>query len=703
VPSSALRLSDGAGGIVALRLDFTPLGSGGDGSVYASVSHPELVVKLYRDPDQPPERRRKLLAMLGAPPLLDPIHHDGHRYVQLTWPTHLVEDAEGYFRGFAMPRVELDRAVLAESLLSRKTRQAYRLPEAYGLRVTAASNLAAVVEALHARGHHVVDLKPVNAYVYRDTFFVALLDCDGFSVQDASGERFPAHQYTPDYIAPEALVGKLAPEALGEAQDRFALATVVFQLLNGGVHPFQGVPAPGVPVPPSTTERITRWMYAYGRQPNPFLRPSPWSIHESFDDATRDLFDRAFGSDPAARPDAGEWRRHLARYADPSTGALRRCAADPAHALFAAGPGVECLQCALDARRSTAVQAARPAPAPAAKPAQAAAPAPAPPSVRPAGVRRWGPKRSSFGAWAMGIGAMASGGLVLALQANAPTSTYTSIPAPLLDAPALHRESCPLAWDATPPDTIRALITRAAAPAVHAWPDMLRNTDWSYTDAHGRNAVHWSVRSGNPSATMGMVLGGVPLDLPDRDGVTPLMVASGRADAWNMMLLLDNGVDARAVNAAGQTPLMYLAASCETVPFPTTPPPSLEPALLQLMDAGVDLEARDSRGRTALMHATRGSGRRVRDLLVAGANPYRVDHEGRTALVIAASGPYSPDNEYIVALLKRAMEPTEWSGMQTEERNRYLADVDDGFGDRNHPWREREIPPDSVFILPYRP
>jgi hypothetical protein len=717
MPTSDLRLSDGAERTVALRLEPTPLGTGGDGSVYASASHPEFVVKLYHDPEGGPERRHKLLAMLGTPPLLDPIHHGGHRYVQLTWPTHLVEDEEGRFRGFAMPRVEMDRAVLAESLLSRKTRQAHRLPEAYGLRVTAASNLAAVVEALHARGHHVVDLKPVNAYVYRDTFFVALLDCDGFSVQGASGERFPAHQYTPDYIAPEALAGKLAPETLGEAQDRFALAVVVFQLLNGGVHPFQGVPAPGVPVPPSTAERVARWMYAYGRQPNPFLRPSPWSIHESFDDDTRDLFDRAFGEDPAARPDAGEWRRHLARYADPATGALRRCTADPAHALFTAGPSAECLQCALDAKRGAAVQAARPRPAPAPAPA---APPPAPPSVRPAGARRWGPKRSPLTAWAMGIATIASGGLLVALQGSPSTDTYpytyadsyvgadtytytsASTSTPVLAAPELNRESCPLAWDATPPDTIQALITRAAAHA-HASPDVLRNTDWSYTDADGRNAVHWSVRSGNASATRGLVLGGAPLDLPDRDGVTPLMVAAGRADTLHMALLLSNGANHAAVNEAGQTPLMYLAASCEAVPLSTTLPPSLEPALLRLMEAGVDLNARDSLGRTALMHATRGSGLRVRDLLAAGADPYRVDHEGKPALYIAATGPYSPDNEFIVALLKRALEPMRWSLVPIEERKRFLARVGDHFDQVDHAARAREIPPDSVFILPYRP
>ncbi|HST62804.1 MAG TPA: ankyrin repeat domain-containing protein [Longimicrobium sp.] len=699
---SALRLSDGAGGVIALRLESTPLGSGGDGSVYASTSHPELVAKLYHDPGRAPERRRKLLAMLGTPPQLDPIHHAEHRYVQLTWPTHLVEDAEGRFRGYAMPRVELDRAVLAESLLSRKTRQAYGLPEAYGLRVTAASNLAAVVEALNARGHHVVDLKPVNAYVYRDTFFVALLDCDGFSIQDVSGERFPAHQYTPDYIAPEALVGKLAPEALGEAQDRFALAVLVFQLLNGGVHPFQGVPAPGVPVPPSTAERMTRWMYAYGRQPNPFLRPSPWSIHEAFDEATRDLFDRAFGEDPAARPDAGEWRRHLARHADPASGALRRCAADPAHALFADGPSAECLQCALDAKRGAAVQAARPRPAPAPAPATPAAQAarpPAPPSVQPAGVRRWGPRRE----WMIGIVALAGTAGTLVLQANAPEARPV--------APVFNVESCPLEDYAHPPDTIQALFARARKLGGDWVPPRLRHEqkpfDASYTDPKGRNAVHWSVRVGDLFVTEGLEWRGAPVDVPDAEGVTPLMVAAGLADERFVEFLLGKGANAAATNAAGQTPLMYLAASCRH-PAVSDPGPGRqrapEPVLLHLVEAGVDLNAQDRRGRTALMHATRGSGLRVRDLLAVGADPYRLDQRGRTALDIALASPYSPDNAFIVAVLQRAMIAEGWSGRPPEDREWHLDAVGlrDRLDDVSHTWRPREIPPDSVFILPYR-
>jgi hypothetical protein len=684
----ALRLSDGAGGVVALRLESAPLGSGGDGSIHASVSHPELVVKLYHDPDRVPERRRKLAAMLGTPPQLEPIHHGGHRYVQLTWPTHLVEDAEGRFLGFAMPRVEMDRAVLAETLLSRKTRKAYRLPDAYGLRVTAASNLAAVVEALHARGHHVVDLKPVNAYVYRDTFFVALLDCDGFSIQGASGERFPAHQYTPDYIAPEALAGQLVPEALGEAQDRFALAVVVFQLLNGGVHPFQGVPAPGVPVPPSTAERMARWMYAYGRRPNPFLRPSPWSLHESFDGATRDLFDRAFGEDPAARPDAGEWRRHLARYADPASGALRRCAADPAHAVFADGPSAACLQCALDARRSAAVQAARVRPVPVPAPVNPPAPRPASPAPAPA-------QRSSAGAWV--IGSFVTAGLMAMLAA------LSNTPAPAPVRVGLGNASCSLAFLDNAPAALRPQIAGAAALS-RGSDTSLWTFDASSRDAWGRSVLHWAVRMDVPRATEGAVLGGTPVDLPDIDGVTALMVASGRGDAWHVDVLLRNGASPNGVNAEGQTPLMYLAGSCKFARGETdTLPRGPEPALVRLVEAGANLDAQDRRGHTALMHATRGSGLRVRDLLLAGADPSRVDRAGRTALDIAASGPDSPDKAYIVEMLERVRN-LPWSQMSREEREMELATAGGApsHDQVDHPWRPTDFAPDSVFILPFR-
>ena len=309
------------------------LAEGGDAAVHAVEGHPALVAKVYHDPGTEPRRRAKLVAMLAAPP-----EGAGGADVRLAWPVALLEDGgDGPPAGFLMPRVDLDRAVVLEMLLTGRARRAARLPDAYRNRVAAAANLATAVAALHAQGDHVVDLKPSNVHVYRGSFYVALLDCDGMSVAGRGGERFPAHQYTDGYIAPEALRAKARPEDLGEAQDRFALAVVVFQLLNRGLHPFQGVPAPGVDVPTTDSERVAAGLYPYGR--GGALSPPPRSLYRGFDLATQRLFDRAFAGGAGRRPSAREWRAHLRGLLD---GGLRACKVDAEHARFGERPCAMC-------------------------------------------------------------------------------------------------------------------------------------------------------------------------------------------------------------------------------------------------------------------------------------------------------------------------------------------------------------------------
>ncbi|HST62331.1 MAG TPA: ankyrin repeat domain-containing protein, partial [Longimicrobium sp.] len=274
-------------------------------------------------------------------------------------------------------------------------------------------------------------------------------------------------------------------------------------------------------------------------------------------------------------------------------------------------------------------------------------------------------------------------------------------------------EPCPVTLDSiTPPDTIRTLLTRAATLGAGGRADELRATDWSYRDPQGRNAVHWSARVGHQAATRGLVLGRAAADLPDHDGVTPLMVAAGRADAWHVEFLLGNRANPNAANAEEQTPLMYLAASCAPVlaaAADTTLPHTPETALLRLAAAGADLDAQDIRGNTALMHATRGSGLRVRDLLAAGANPHLEDRRGRSTREVA-DGPYSADGNYIQSLIGYASYEANWSALPPEQRERYFEVVDTRYPRR----RERDEPsrlgyivkgsdyiPDS--ILPYRP
>ena len=322
-----------------IRLADAPLGSGGDAAIYPIPDDPGQVAKIYHDPGKDPRRRDKIRTMLSAPPDLPPIRQNGATYIQIAWPTGIIEDSRTGLAGYTMPFVDLARSTVLDNLLSRKIRRAMSLPDFYGLRVVAASNLAALVAALHARGHHIIDLKPVNLNVYLDTFFTALLDCDGLSIRGAGGKRFTAHQYTDGYIAPEALQQRLLPKDLGENQDRFALAVVLFQLLNRGIHPYQGVPRNGATLPTDNSGRIRQNLYAYGRTPNRLQSPSPWSIHDYLEDETRNLFDRAFGRDPRQRPSAAQWTEHLRELADPQTSTLKRCPRNPHHGCFSKGCG----------------------------------------------------------------------------------------------------------------------------------------------------------------------------------------------------------------------------------------------------------------------------------------------------------------------------------------------------------------------------
>lgn len=324
------------------RLNLKPLGRrGAAGTIYRDLGAEGVVAKIYNSEAIAAKQRRKVAAMLARPPLLPPIRANGRIYPQIAWPIEAVSE-DGRVVGFTMPEIDFTASVELEALLHRVTREADGLPEAYGFRLTVARNLAAVFAALHGQGHYVIDAKPVNLRVYRETGFIAILDCDGFFISGVGGENFPAGQYTDGYIAPEAL--DLPPQALGREQDQFALAVMLFQLLNNGIHPYQGRPK-NDGVPPDLAGCIRARSYPYGRVEDSRQAPAGASLHRWFEDETLALFERAFLG--LTRPSAAEWQQHL-------EGLLRMarvCAREPlTHRHFSKGCGL----CALEAQRGGA-------------------------------------------------------------------------------------------------------------------------------------------------------------------------------------------------------------------------------------------------------------------------------------------------------------------------------------------------------------
>lgn len=312
--------------------------SGGAGSIYLLADRPDSVVKLYHPSIDRAEYAEKISAMLKLRPKLEPRSFSGRQQVQIAWPSAPVLDSGRRFIGFAMPLLDLEATCELEVMLQARQAEAAGLNPSLGVKMTLAANLATVVAALHHEGHYVVDMKPVNLSFYRDSLYIALLDCDGFSIRGRT-RRFPAGQFTPDYLAPE-FQGLGVRAGDGQSQDLFALAVIVFRLLNFGIHPFTGRPKHDK-VPTDIPSRIRHWHYAYGQTANPLIAPSPISGHEAMPATLRELFDRAFtGTD---RPSAADWAKQFTAYARRDAGLLIVCDKKAEHQHF---KGLPCASCA---------------------------------------------------------------------------------------------------------------------------------------------------------------------------------------------------------------------------------------------------------------------------------------------------------------------------------------------------------------------
>ncbi len=307
---------------------------GASGRIYLDNSHPKSVAKIYHDRKNSEINRKKLEAMLHNRPNIPVIKHKDKtgdkvvekEYIQIAWPTALLEDKQGFCVGYLMPLIDTNDAISMDHLMQKAVRQKLGISERYVNRIYAAYNIASVVAALHACGHYIVDLKPSNVSVYKGTMLVALFDCDGFSIKGENNERYPAEYVSEEYIYPEGM--EQTCQEMGEEQDKFALAVIIFKLLNEGIHPFSGVPRKSVNML-SIQERIADYHYAYGMWQDTYQAPHPYSIHDYFDKNTMVLFERAF-TKGNERPSALEWQS-LLEYLVKNR---KQCKKDHNHAYF---------------------------------------------------------------------------------------------------------------------------------------------------------------------------------------------------------------------------------------------------------------------------------------------------------------------------------------------------------------------------------
>jgi DNA-binding helix-hairpin-helix protein with protein kinase domain len=312
--------------------------SGGAGEVFSLADDPRYVAKIYHASIAAPQRARyeaKIGWMIRNRPELPPIPADYQGIVQLAWPLAVVLQGSR-FAGFLMEKIDFERTLELDYLLTRRQAAREGFAVDFGKLVTICHNLATLIDCLHGKRISVVDLKPINLKVYKSELYVSILDCDGFHIQ-SDGFVSEAPQVTPEYLAPEFQDKSVTRP---ESQDRFALATIIFRLLNYGIHPFTGVAAARRPYPAELAGRIQQGLYPYGLRPLAGMRATPASVHSCFPPAIRAYFDAAFAAGTASRPSARDWAGLLGEYANRNAAMLLPC--PRGHLQFA---GLACAVC----------------------------------------------------------------------------------------------------------------------------------------------------------------------------------------------------------------------------------------------------------------------------------------------------------------------------------------------------------------------
>ncbi|MEA5530026.1 hypothetical protein VB638_10580, partial [Dolichospermum sp. UHCC 0684] len=191
------------------------------------------LAKIYHSPT--PERVQKLAVMIANPPT-EPNSHLHH--VSFAWPKSVLKNDQGDFVGFLMPEIKDGKELL--DVYNPRRRQALKLEIDWRFLHTTALNIVSIIEALHAAGYVLGDIKPQNILV-NNRALPSIIDTDSFQVINPKNEKVYHCLVGSEGYTPPELIGKdFDSIEQTEVHDRFRLGVIIYQLLFGGNNPFQG-------------------------------------------------------------------------------------------------------------------------------------------------------------------------------------------------------------------------------------------------------------------------------------------------------------------------------------------------------------------------------------------------------------------------------------------------------------------------------
>ena len=191
------------------------------------------LAKIYHS--STPERVQKLAVMIANPPT-EPNSHLHH--VSFAWPKSALKNGQGDCVGFLMPEIKDGKELL--DVYNPRRRQALKLQIDWRFLHTTALNIVSIIEALHAAGYVLGDIKPQNILV-NNRALPSIIDTDSFQViNPKNGKVYNCLVGSEGYTPPELIGKDFDSIEQTEVHDRFRLGVILYQLLFGGNNPFQG-------------------------------------------------------------------------------------------------------------------------------------------------------------------------------------------------------------------------------------------------------------------------------------------------------------------------------------------------------------------------------------------------------------------------------------------------------------------------------